>query len=141
VGIRLGTQAVPDEVQRRQDEDPEFQKRLKGLTFSLILVGTDDSENCDWQYSIKFDNGKITKQDLERQPAPSELRELKFNKKEYNAKVVGNHQDIYGFVTGTLDIPTLLTRVQIEGDFGKFMSQMKGFEDFIGFLKSMNFEP
>ena len=141
MGIRLGTQAVPDEVQRRQEEDPEFQKRLKGLSFSLILVGTDDSENCDWQYSIKFKNGKIARQDLERQPAPSKLRELTFNKKEFDAKVIGSHQTIYDFVTGKLDIPGMLTNVQIEGDFGKFMSQMKGFEDFIDFLKSMNFEP
>lgn len=140
MGIRLGTQAVPDEVQRRQDEDPEFKKRLKGLNFSLILVGTDDSENHDWQYSIKFKDGKIAEQDLVRQPAPSELRELTFDKEEFNVKVVGNHQDIYGFVTGELDIPSLLSKVKIEGDFGQFVNQMKGFEEFIDFLKSMNFE-
>lgn len=140
MGIRLGTQAVPEAVQKRQDEDPEFRKRLKGLNFSLILVGTDDSENHDWQYCIRFDNGSITKQELERQPAPSKLRELTFNKEEYSVKVVGNHQDIYGFVTGELDIPGLLSRVKIEGDFGSFVNQMKGFEDFIDFLKSMNFE-
>jgi len=141
MGIRLGTQAVPDEVQRRQDEDPEFQKRLKGLSFSLILVGTDDSEHHDWQYSIKFENGKITKQELERKPAPSKLRELKFNKKEYDVKVVGSHQIIYEFVTGKLDIPSVLTKLKIEGDFGSFVNQMKGFEEFIGFLESMDFEP
>ena len=141
MGIRLGTQAVPDEVQRRQDEDPEFQKRLKGLNFSLILVGTDDSEHHDWQYSIKFENGNITEQELVRQPAPSELRELTFNKKKYDVKVVGNHQDVYEFVSGKLDISSMLTKVKIEGDFGKFMNQMKGFEDFIDFLQSMDFEP
>ena len=141
MGIRLGTQAVPDEVQRRQEEDPEFKKRLKGLNFRLILVGTNDSENHDWQYCIKFENGRITEQELVRQPAPSELRELKFNKKEYDVKVVGSHQDIFGFVTGKLDIPSLLAKVKIEGDFGSFVNQMKGFEEFIGFLESMNFEP
>ena len=141
MGIRLGTQAVPEEVQRRQDEDPEFQKRLKGLNFSLILVGTDDSEQHDWQYCIKFENGKITKQELERQPAPSKLRELTFNKKEYDVKVVGSHHVIYEFVTGKLDISAMFTKVKIEGDFGGFMNQIKGFEGFIGFLESMDFEP
>lgn len=141
MGIVLGTQGVPDEVKRRQETDPEFQSRLKGLDFSLILVGTDDSENHDWQYSIIIKDGKIVRQDLERQPAPSKLRELSFNKKEYDAKVVGSHQTVYEFVTGKLDIPGMLTKVKIEGDFGKFMGQMKGFSEFIEFLKSMNFEP
>ncbi len=140
MGIKLGTQAVPQEVKRRQDEDPEFKKRLKGLNFSLILVGTDDSENHDWQYSIKFEKGKITEQELERQPAPSDLRKLTFDKEKYNVKVVGNHHDIYEFVTGKVDIPGLLSKVKIEGDFGSFVNQMTGFEGFIDFLKSMNFE-
>ena len=141
MGIKLGTQAVPDEVKRRQEQDPEFQTRLKGLNFSLILVGTDDLENHDWQYSIVFNDGEIARQDLERQPAPSKLRDLNFDKKEFNAKVVGSHQTIYEFVTGKLDILGMMNSVKIEGDFGKFMTQMKGFSEFIEFLKSMNFEP
>ena len=141
MGIKLGTQDLTNEIFRRQDSDPEFQKKLKGLTFNLMLVGTDAPEGQDWQYSIRLKNGKFISVGLDVKSAPSDLRDPEFDKESFDAKAIGDHQTLYELVSGELDLLDAIKKVQIEGDFGKLMEQLSGFLGFLEFLSTMGVEP
>lgn len=140
MSIKLGTQDLTDEIFKRQESDPEFQERLKGLTFSLLLVGTGDPENNDWQYSIILRDGKFISVGLDVKPSPSDLGEPAFDKNKFDAKAVSDHQTLFELVSGKLDLLEAITKVKIEGDFGKLMNQLAGFMSFLEFLSTMDIE-
>lgn len=141
MGLNLGSQQLTEEIFRRQESDEGFQDKLKGLTFNLILVGTDAPGNVDWQYSIKLQKGKFVSVNLDVQPAPSKLREPSFDKVAFDAKAISEHQVLVDLVTGNLSLLSAVAKVKIEGDFGKLMSQMTGFMGFLECLSSMGIEP
>ena len=140
MGIKLGTQDLTDEIFKRQESDPEFQERLKGLTFNLLLVGTDDPKNHDWQYSIVLQKGRFISVELDTKPSPSDLREPTFDKVNFDAKAVSDHQTLFELVSGKLDLLEAIQKVKIEGDFGKLMNQLAGFMSFLEFLSTMDIE-
>ena len=142
MSIKLGTQDLTNECFRRQKEDPEFQSRLKGLTFNLLLVGTDNPEGNDWQYAIELQDGQFVNVGLDVQPAPNAgLRSTSFDKKKMDAKAIADHQTLYELVSGQLDLVKAITKVKIEGDMGKLMKQLDGFLGFLEFLSTMDIEP
>ena len=139
--IKLGTQDLTNEIFRRQEEDAEFKSRLKGLTFNLLLVGTDNPDGNDWQYAIELQKGQFANVGLDVQPAPSELRNPIFDKDKFDAKAISDHQTLYELVSGKLDLVNAITKVKIEGDIGKLMKQLDGFIGFLAFLATMDIEP
>lgn len=139
--IKLGTQDLTNEIFKRQAEDAEFQSRLKGLTFNLLLVGTDNPDGNDWQYAIELHNGQFVNVGLDVQPAPSDLRSTSFDKKKFDAKAISDHQTLFELVSGKLDLVNAITKVKIEGDMGKLMKQLDGFIGFLQFLAIMDIEP
>jgi hypothetical protein len=142
MSIKLGTQDLTNEIFRRQEEDTEFQSRLKGLTFNLLLVGTDNPDGNDWQYAIELHKGKFISVGLDVQPAPSDdLRSTSFDKEKMDAKAISDHQTLYELVSGKLDLVNAITKVKIEGDIGKLMKQLDGFIGFLGFLATMDVVP
>jgi len=141
MGLKLGSAELNNEIFRRQESDPEFQAKLKGLTFSLLLVGTDGPGKKDWQYSIKLQKGRFVSVGVDSQPAPSKLRDTSFDKDEFDAKAIGNHQTLYELVSGKLYLLDAINKVNIVGDFGKLMSQLAGFLGFLQFLSTMDIEP
>ncbi len=141
MGFKLGSSELNNEIFRRQESDPEFQSSLKGLTFNLLLVGTDGPGEEDWQYSIKLQKGKFVSVGVDNQPAPSILRETTFDKKEFDAKAIGSHQTLYELVSGKLYLIDAIGKVNIVGDFGKLMSQLDGFLGFLKLLSTMDIEP
>ena len=141
MGLKLGSPELNNEIFRRQESDPEFQAKLKGLTFSLLLVGTDGPDKKDWQYSIKLQKGRFVSVGVDSQPAPSKFRDTSFNKKEFDAKAIGNHQTLYELVSGKLYLLDAINKVNIVGDFGKLMSQLAGFLGFLQLLSTMDIEP
>jgi hypothetical protein len=141
MSIKLGTQDLTDEIFRRQEGDAEFKSRLKGLTFNLLLVGTDNPDGKDWQYAIELQKGQFINVGLDVQPAPSELRSTSFDKEQFDAKAISDHQTLYELVSGKLDLVNAITKVKIEGDIGKLMKQLDGFIGFLAFLATMDVEP
>jgi len=142
MSIKLGTQDLTKEIFRRQAEDTEFQSMLKGLTFNLLLVGTDNPDGNDWQYTIELQNGRFVNVGLDVQPAPSsDLRSTSFDKKLMDAKAIADHQTLFDLVSGKLDLVKAITKVKIEGDMGKLMKQLDGFIGFLQFLATMDIEP
>jgi len=141
MGFKYGSQELVDEILRMQDEDPEIKAKLKGLSFNLILVGTDAPGNVDWQYAISLDKGKFTNVDVDIQPAQSDLRGEKFDKEKFDAKVISDHDTLYKLVTGRSDVMDVIQKVKVIGDFGKFISQLKGFTGFIEFLSTIDIDP
>ena len=141
MSIKLGTQDLTNEIFRRQEEDSEFQSRLKGLTFNLLLVGTDNPDGNDWQYAIELQKGQFVNVGLDVQPTPSELRNPVFDKDRFDAKAISDHQTLYELVSGNLDLVNAITKVKIEGDIGLLIKQLDGFIGFLGFLATMDIEP
>jgi hypothetical protein len=139
--IKLGTQDLTNEIYRRQEEDTEFKSRLKGLTFNLLLVGTDNPDGQDWQYAIELQKGQFINVGLDVQSAPSELRSTSFDKDQFDAKAISDHKTLYELVSGKLDLVNAITKVKIEGDIGKLMKQLDGFIEFLAFLATMDIEP
>ena len=54
MGLSLGKQEAADECLRRQEEDPEYQERMKGLDAKLLMVCQDCPGNEDRQLAIVF---------------------------------------------------------------------------------------
>jgi len=141
MAFKYGSREFADEILRKQYEDTELQAKLKGLTFNLILVGTDAPGNVDWEYKIILEKGRFVSCDVDIQPAPSKLRDESFDKKRFDAKVISDHHTLYSLVTGKIDAIEVLQKVKVVGDFGKFISQLKGFTNFIQFLGTFDIEP
>ena len=141
MSIKLGTQDLTNEIFRRQEEDTEFKSRLKGLSFNLLLVGTDNPDGNDWQYAIELQKGQFVNVGLDVKPAPSELRSTSFDKESFDAKAIADHETLYELVSGKLYLVDAITKVKIEGDMGKLMTQLDGFLGFLAFLATMDIEP
>ena len=84
MGLKLGTQEAADECLRRQDEDPAFQEKLKGLSIKLLFVGTDCPGNEDRQLAIDIEDGHFNEIIVSAKPAPSDLRTAPFDQTKYD---------------------------------------------------------
>ncbi len=126
---------------RLQEVDPELRDRMKGLTFSLILVGTNAPGNEDRQLTIHMKDGKFTSVIADASPAPSDLRSPSFDKDVFHAKVIGEHQTLFDLVSGKLNPIEVISKVNIEGDFGNYISQIAGFTRLLEYLSKMGLEP
>jgi hypothetical protein len=138
---KLFTQEMVDEMLRLQDSDPEFRTRLKGLNFSFILVGTDAPDSEDRQLEIILKDGHFVSVNVNIKPAPSDLRNLTFDKTRFDAKIIGDHQTIFELISGKLDLIEAIRKVRIEGDFGKLITKASGFMNFIQYLSTRDIKP
>ena len=100
MGFGLGTQELADECMRRQDTDPTFQQKLKGLTAKLLFVGTDCPGNEDRQLALDIENGRFNEIVVSAKPAPSDLRSAPFDHTKYTFRVVAPQQMLVDMVNG-----------------------------------------
>jgi len=141
MGLRLGSQELADEFWRMQDEDPQLQEKLKGLTIRLILLGTEAPGNEDKQLSLDIDNGRFIEIIPETKPAPSDLRNKPFDHTKYEARASAPQKTLIDLIQGKIDLIDAVQKVKIEGDIGKLMTQMAGFMGFIEYIGQMDIEP
>lgn len=142
MGFRLFTEELRDEIMRRQSLDAEFQQKLKGLTFRLMLVGIEAPGGQDRALSINLQAGRFIKVGVDSHSAPSfELRSPHFDKSRFDAKIIGDHMMLYDLVRGRMDLPTAMEKVEIHGDLTKLTRQAAGFTALLEFLATMDIEP
>jgi len=141
MGLKLGTQELADECMRRQDQDPGFQQKLKGLTIRLLFVGTDCPGNEDRQLALDIENGRFEEILVSSKPAPSDLRTAPFDHTKYGFRVQAPQQTLIDLIHGKIDLLGALDKVKIEGDIAKLMAQFAGFMGFIEYLSTMDIEP
>ncbi len=142
MGFKLFSEEFRNECMRRQRTDAEFQEKLKGLTFRLILVGMEAPGGQDRALSINLQGGSFINVGVDIHTAPSfELRSPHFDKTRFDAKVIGDYMMIYDLVAGKMDLPTALEKVEIHGDLTKLMRQAAGFTALLEFLATMDIEP
>ena len=142
MGFKLFTEELRDEIMHRQSLDAEFQEKLKGLTFRLILVGIEAPGGQDRALSINLQAGRFINVGVDIHSAPSfELRSPHFDKTRFDAKVIGDHMMLYDLVSGRMDLPTAMEKVEIHGDLTKLMRQAAGFTALLEFLATMDIEP
>jgi len=139
--FRLGTQELADECMLRQDVDPFFQEKLKGLTIKLLFVGTDCPGDEDRQLAIELAGGRFVDIVVSAKPAPSDLRTAPFDNTKYDFRVQAPQQTLVDLIHGKIDLITAIQLVKIEGDIGKLMSQAAGFIGFIELLSTMDIVP
>ena len=142
MGLALFSEELRDECMRGQSVDPKLRNRLKGLTFRLLLVGTDAPGGEDRALAINLQAGQFVNVGVMRKPAPSaELRGPDFDKSRFDAKVVGDHMTLYELVSGKTDLATALGRVQVHGNITNLTVQAPGFVALIEFLATMDIVP
>jgi len=141
MGFGLGTQALADECLKRQDEDPNFQDKLKGLTARLLFVSTDCPGNEDRQLALDIENGRFNEIVVSIKPAPSDLRNAQFDHTKYSFRVVAPQQTLIDMINGKADVLDVMGKITLDGDLGIFMAQVQGFIGFIEYLGTMGIEP
>ena len=141
MGFRLGTQELANECMKRQDEDPGFQEKLKGLTIRLLFVGTDCPGDEDRQLALDIENGRFNEIVVSAKPAPSDLRTAPFDHTKYDFRVQAPQQALIDLIHGKIDLLGALDKVKIEGDIAKLMTQFTGFMGFIEYLGNMDIVP
>ena len=141
MALKLGTQALADECMRRQDVDPSFQGKLKGLNIKLLFVGTDCPGIEDRQLAIDLEQGRFVDIEVSAKPSPSDLRTAPFDHTKYSFRVQAPQHVLVDVIRGKLDLITAIQLIKIEGDIGKLMSQAADFIGFIDLLGTMDIEP
>jgi hypothetical protein len=141
MGLRLGTQELADECMRRQEEDPAFQEKLRGLTIRLLFVGIDCPGNEDRQLALDIENGHFEEIVVSAKSSPSDLRTVPFDHTKYDFRVQAPQQTLIDMIHGKIDLLGALDKVKIEGDIAKLMTQFTGFMGFIEYLGTMDIVP
>ena len=77
---------------------------------------------------------------VEIEPAPSKLREPTFDKEEFDFKAIGDYESFSGLLRGKIDLVEWITKVKLEGDFGKPLSQLTRLTGFLDVLATMDLE-
>jgi hypothetical protein len=140
MGLVLGSQELVDAIAKRQKEDPEFRKTMRGLSVNILFAATDCPGNEDRQYAIKIENGEFTGVGVEVEPAPSKLREPSFDKEEFDYKAIGDYKSFSGLLRREIDLLEWIAKVKLEGDFGKSLSQLTRLTGFLDVLSTMDLE-
>ena len=141
MGLRLGTQEAADECLRRQEEDPAFKEKFKGLSITLLFVGTDCPGNEDRQLALDIENGHFNEILVSAKPAPSDLRTAQFDHTKYSFRVVAPQQTLIDMINGKAELLDVMGNIKIDGDLGIFMAQVQGFIGFVEYLGTMGIEP
>lgn len=142
MGFKLSTEELRDEIMRRQSLDAEFQQKLKGLTFRLMLVGIEAPGGQDRALSINLQAGRFVNVGVDIRSTPSfELRSPHFDKSRFDAKIITDHMLLYDLVRGKVDLAAAMEKVEIHGDMTKLIRQAAGFTALLEFLASMDIEP
>ncbi len=141
MGYALGTQELADECLKRQDTDPTFQQKLKGLTVRLLFVSTDCPGNEDRQLALNIENGRFNDILVSAKPAPSDLRTAPFDHTKYSFRVVAPEETLIDMINGRAELLDVMGKIKIDGDMGIFMAQVQGFIGFVEYLSTMGIEP
>ena len=139
--ISLFGPTMREEFLRRQDLDPVCKQKLRGLTFRLVMLSLDAPGNQDRQMAMNLQGGRFINIVYDVQPAPSELRNMPFDKMRYDARVTAPHQVYVDLCQGKIDLMTAFTKVKVEGNMSKLMGQVEGFVGFIDYLTTMDIIP
>ena len=139
--INLFCPEMREEFLRRQDLDPMFKQKLRGLTFRLVMLSLDAPGDQDRQMAMNLQGGRFINIIYDIQPAPSELRNMPFDKMRYDARVTAPHQLYVDLCQGKIDLMTAFSKVKIEGNMSKLMGQVEGFVGLIDYLGSMDIIP
>jgi putative sterol carrier protein len=141
MGFSLGSQEAADECLRRQEEDPEYQERMKGLNARLLMLCHDCPGNEDRQLAIVFEDGRLTEITVEAKPAPSDLRTAPLDHTKYDFRIQAPQATILDMIHGKMGMIEALPVVNLEGDIANLMAKAEGFMRFIEYLGTMDLVP
>jgi hypothetical protein len=130
-----------EEFLRRQDLDPTCKQKLRGLTFRLVMLSLDAPGNQDRQTAMNLQGGKFISIVCDIQTAPSELRNMPFDKRRFDVRFTAPHSLFVELCSGKMDIMTAVPKVKIEGDMSKLMGQINGVIGLLEFISTLDFVP
>jgi len=141
MAIHLFGPECHDEFLRRQDLDPVFKQKMRGLTFRLVMLSLDAPGPQDRQMAMNLQGGRFINLVYDILPAPSELRTRPFDSKRYDARVTAPHQVYLDLIQGRIDLMTAFSKCKVEGNVSKLMGQAEGFVAFIDYLTTIEWVP
>ena len=141
MALSLFAPEMREEFLRRQDLDPLMKTKLKGLTFRLVMLSLDAPGNQDRQMAMNLQGGRFISIVYDIQPAPSELRNIPFDKRRFDARFTAQHELWVELCQGKIDIMTAFPKVKIEGEISKLMGQIEGVVGLIQYISTLNIVP
>ena len=135
--LKLLSQAMLDELVK-QGQHADVKDLLKGLNIRLLIVATDCPGNEDRQCNLAIEEGKVTKAESTIEPAPSDMRDLPFDKLQLDAKVISPFGPLADLILGRMSFLAAVEHIKIEGDLLKLMIQV---DEFVAFLKLIRAMP
>jgi hypothetical protein len=141
MALSLFAPEMREEFLRRQDLDPLFKTKLKGLTFRLVMLSLDAPGNQDRQMAMNLQGGRFISILYDIQAAPSELRNIPFDQRRFDARITASHLLFVDLCSGKLDLMAAFPKVKIEGEMSKLMGQIEGVVGLLQYISSLNIVP
>ncbi|MEA1958329.1 MAG: SCP2 sterol-binding domain-containing protein [Chloroflexota bacterium] len=139
--LSLFVEEMREEFLRRQDLDPLFKTKLKGLTFRLVMLSLDAPGGQDRQMAMNLQGGRFINIVYDTRPSPSELRTMPFDRNRFDARITAPHELFVELCQGKIEIMSAFPKVKIEGDMSKLMGQIEGFVGIIDYMSTMDIVP
>lgn len=138
--MKLLSPEMMEEMLKRAEADPELEERLKELSIRLLMVATDCPEGDDRQAELILEDGKFKSATVESRPAPSDFRTEPLDKERYDSKVLSPYDALGDLVQEKMSLVSAFSKVKIEGDLPKLMTQVEGFVALLQFIGSLPIE-
>ena len=93
-----------EEAKNRINSNPEVAAKGRDVSKRLRLIATDCPGNKDILFDMSFVEGKVADVHREEKPAPSDLRELPYDKDKYFLSMMPSYQNTYKVTSGKFGI-------------------------------------
>lgn len=141
MAISLFCPEMREEFLRRQDLDPMFKIKLRGLTIRMVMLSLDAPGNQDRQMAMNLQGGRFINIIYDTLPAPSELRTMPFDQKRFDCRFTAPHQVFVELCQGKTDVMTAFPKCKVEGNVSKLMGQIEGIVGLIQYLATLDIVP
>src|SRR4030042_7018793 len=101
---RYLSQEWVDEGKRRINSNPDIAAKGKDLSKRLRLISTDCPGGKDILFDMSFHEGKIGDVHREEKPAPSDLRDLPYDKDKNFLSMMPSYENTYKGTSGRFGI-------------------------------------
>lgn len=93
-----------DEAERRLSSNPEIAAKGRDVSKRLRLVATDCPGDKDILFDLSFHEGMVTSITREEKPAPSDFRQLPYDKNKYFLAMVPSYMNTHKVTSGKFGV-------------------------------------
>jgi hypothetical protein len=104
MAYRYLSQEWVDEAKERINSNPEIAAKGKDVSKRMRLIATDCPGNTDILFDMSFQEGKIADVHREEKPAPSDFRDLPYDKDRYFLSMMPSYENTYKVTSGKFGV-------------------------------------